>query len=288
MKKLIIFALVAMAVASCSSEDETRDPGNSPVEIKLNAGVTEIQTKAPVNAGTSITAQFVASATSGDYTTNKWSDTATFTAAASPGAALSFSTPRYYPINGDTVYIKGYYPVASLSGKTVTFTGTDGTKDVMITAQQKGTKKTSGALAFVFNHLLTQLQFKFVAGTGYTATGITVTSVTIKSQKTPLTLDLNTGTIATYNPAADLTISGNYPIDGTTAADCPMVKSGEAITLSVTTSDGVTYPDASVTNVTTVAGSAHVITLTFTPLSITATATVAAWNTGGTGSSTLQ
>ena len=133
----------------------------------------------------------------------------TFVASPTPTAALSFSPARYYPVDNSPIYIRGYYPAGTLSGKTVTLAG-DGTEDVMLTAQASGTKATAGALSCVFNHLRPQLQFKLVAGAGYPASGVNVTSLVIKQQKTPATLDLNTSSL-TYT-TKDLTLSGTFPI----------------------------------------------------------------------------
>lgn len=286
MKKLAIAVLVAAALSGCSSEEEKVGLNDRPVEIKLSAGISGLQTKAPVNTGDNITASFVASATTGDYTTNAWNATATFIASTTASTSFSFNTPKYYPVDGSSVYIKGYFPAGTISGKTVTFTGTDGSNDVMITPQVSGSKTTVTPLAFTFNHLLTQLQFKLVASTGYDVTK-TVTKIVVKSQQTPATLTLNDGTL-TYN-TNDVTLSGAFAISlaGTAVGVYPMVKSGVPVVLSVTTSDGVTYPDATI-SLTTVTGDAHLITLTFTPKEITATAIVTQWITGGTGSSTLQ
>lgn len=286
MKKLAIAVLVAAALSGCSSEEEKVDLNDRPVEIKLSAGIFGLQTKAPVNTGDNITASFVASATTGDYTTNAWNATATFIASTTASTSFSFNTPKYYPVDGSSVYIKGYFPAGTISGKTVTYTETDGSNDVMITPQVSGSKATVTPLAFTFNHLLTQLQFKLVASTGYDVTK-TVTKIVVKSQQTPATLTLNDGTL-TYN-TNDVTLSGAFAISlaGTAVGVYPMVKSGVPVVLSVTTSDGVTYPDATI-SLTTVTGDAHLITLTFTPKEITATAIVTQWITGGTGSSTLQ
>ncbi|MCS3148003.1 fimbrillin family protein [Bacteroides fragilis] len=189
-------------------------------------------------------------------------------------------------MNSSTIYIKGYYPAGTLAGKSVTFAA-DGTEDVMITAQASGTKATATPLSFIFNHLLTQLQFKFVSGTGYPASGVNVTSLVIKQQKAPATLDLNTAAM-TYT-TKDLTLSGTFPITtaGATVSNYPMVKSGEALSVAVTTSDGVTYPETAI-SITTEAGKSHLITLTFTPKEITAAISVTAWQVGGQGSSSLQ
>lgn len=292
MKKFMLMAIVAAFMTSCSSDDDDCNPATDevPVEIKVNAGIFDIKTRAPVNTGQSITAKFVASATTGDYSTNLWNATGTFTASTTASAAFSFTPPQYYPTSGSTVYIKGYYPQGSLSGNTASFSETDGSNDVMITSEVSGSKTTNGALGFTFNHLLTQLQFTFKAGAGFPTTGKTVTSISIKNQQTPASLNINDGTV-TYNPAGSgFTLTGSYAISadpGTTATVYPMVKSGTSSVVLGIIADGVTYPDVTV-SLTTETGKAHNITLTFTPKEITATAIVTAWITGGTGSSTVQ
>lgn len=285
----MIIAMAAALFAGCSDSDEeygTPPPDSSLVEIKGNAGVGGLQTRAPINDASNVTASFVASATTGDYTTNAWTATGTFAASGTTPAAFSFSPAQYYPVNGDAIYIKGYYPAGTISGKTVTYTTFDGTQDVMLSNQVSGTKATAIPLAFTFNHLLSQLQFNFVAGAGYDASK-TVTSIVLRSQKTAKTLDVNSGLIASEN-IGDITLNGPFAIStgaGTVASSYPMVVSGATkVTVSVTTSDGFTYPDTDVT-VTTVAGKAHKLTLTFTPKAITATATVTPWDTSGAGAS---
>lgn len=290
MKKYMIIAMAATLFAGCADSDETcppLPPDGDRVEIKGNAGVGGLQTRAPINDASSVAASFVASATTGDYTTNAWVATATFTASGTTPAAFSFTPAQYYPVNGDAIYIKGYHPAGTISGKTVTYTTFDGTQDVMLSNQVSGTKATATPLAFTFNHLLSQLQFNLVAGAGYDATK-TVTSIVLRSQGTAKTLDVNTGTIATTN-TGDITLTGPFAIStggGTVASTYPMVVSGATkVTVSVTTSDSFTYPDTDIT-VTTVAGKAHKLTLTFTPKAITATATVTPWDTSGAAGST--
>ena len=125
-----MFAVIAcaMALSGCSSEDDCTtvnpQPEENATEIKLNAGILGVATRAPV------------------YTTNAWNSTVTFVASPTPTSALSFSPARYYPVNSSTIYIKGYYPAGTLAGKSVTFAA-DGTEDVMITAQASGTKATA-------------------------------------------------------------------------------------------------------------------------------------------------
>ncbi|WP_459783353.1 fimbrillin family protein [Bacteroides rodentium] len=178
----------------------------------------------------------------------------------------------------------------TLSGNTVTFSETDGSNDVMISGEASGNKTTGGALVFTFNHLLTQLQFTFKAGAGFPATGKTVTSITIKNQQTPASLNINDGTVS-YNPTgAGITLTGSYAISadpGTTATVYPMVKSGATSVVMDIVAGGVTYPNVTV-NLNTETGKAHNIILTFTPKGITVSAIVTPWVTGGTGSSIIQ
>lgn len=291
MKKYLFLAMVTALISGCSSDDECNPvTDDTPVEIKVNAGIFDIKTRAPVNTGQSVTAKFVASGTTGDYSTPLWNATGTFSASTTASAAFSFTPAQYYPTNGSTVYIKGYYPQGSLSGNTATFSETDGSNDVMITGEASGSKATATALGFTFSHLLTQLQFTFKAGAGFPTTGKNVTSISIKNQQTPASLNINDGSV-TYNPVGSgFTLTGTYAISadpGTTATVYPMVKSGLTSVILGIIADGVTYPDVTV-SLTTETGKAHNITLTFTPKEITATAIVTAWITGGTGSSTIQ
>lgn len=292
MKKFMSLAILAALISGCSSDDDCNAPTTeeSPVEIKLSAGIFDILTRAPVNSGQSITAKFVASSATGDYSTNLWSATGSFTTSTDASSPFSFTPQQYYPTNGSTVYIKGYYPIGSLSGNTVTFSETDGSNDVMITAEASGSKATNGALGFTFSHLLTQLQFTFKAGAGFPSTGKKVTSISIKNQQTPASLNINTGAI-TYNPVGSaFTLTGSYDISadpGTTAAVYPMVKGEATSVIMDIIADGVTYTNVTVA-LATVTGKAHNITLTFTPKEITATAIITAWITGGTGSANIQ
>lgn len=294
MKKYMMMVMTAALFTGCLSDGNEEDrgditPTNGLVEIKGNAGVFDIHTRAPVSTGNPIVAKFVASATTGDYSTNLWSATGSFSASATASPSFSFTPAQYYLVNGNTVYIKGYYPAGTLSNNTATFAEIDGSNDVMITSEVSGSKATTVPLAFTFNHLLTQLQFTFVAGTGYLQTGKNVTSIAIKNQQTPASLNISSGVVS-YNVATPFTLTGTFPITGTTgtlATVYPMVKSGATTVVLGITADGVTYEDVTV-NLTTETGKAHNITLTFTPKEITATAIVTAWVVGGAGSAIIQ
>lgn len=189
-------------------------------------------------------------------------------------------------MDNSPIYIRGYYPAGTLSGKTVTLAG-DGTEDVMLTAQASGTKATAGALSFVFNHLLTQLQFKLVVGCRISGIGCQRDQSCHQATK-------DTCHTGPEYIQPDVYYQRPYPFGYIPHPNYrkynQQLSDGEkheALTVAVTTSDGVTYPESTI-SVTTEVGKSHLITLTFTPKEITSSISVTAWQTGGTGSSTLQ
>lgn len=197
---------------------------------------------------------------------------------------------QFYPTDGGTIYLKGYYPQGTLSGNTVTFAETDGSNDVMISGEASGSKTTSGALAFTFNHLLTQLQFTFKAGDGFPASGKSVSGFLLKNQQTPASLNLNDGTVIYNSVGTSISITGPFPITATPSTMAPvypMVKSGATSIVMDIMADGVAYPGVKV-SLNTEAGKVHNIIQTFTLKGITASAIVTPWVTGGTGSSNVQ
>lgn len=293
MKQLFFLMLVAAAITSCSSDDDGTCPDgpdlNATSEIKFNTNVYGVSTKAPVTPTTSINSVFVASSATGNYSTYLWSDTVTFTASPTPTTGLSFTPSRYYPVDNSSVFIKAYYPEspAAITNNIVTYAATDGSVDLLMTPEVSGTR-TSSPLNFVFAHLLSQLQFQFVAGTGF-PTGKTVTTLKIKNAQTfPTQLDLNTG-IVSYS-TSNITFSGkSYSIasPGSPITDFPMVAPGQSVVLSITTSDGVTYPDFTVPTLTTVVGQSHLITITFNITEIKINVSVTNWVTGPGGTSSV-
>lgn len=295
MKKIFILGIVAIAVFGCSTEKEDYTPvddnNNDPKEIQLNAGVLDVTTRAPIAPGANISPIVVASGTSDTYTTYLWSDTLNIQANQSASTAMSFTPKRFYPVDGTSVYLRGYYPGGTPATTTnvVTYAAVDGSIDVLLTAEVSGTR-ASTPLNFVFQHQLTQLQFLFVAGPGFPATGKTVTGLTINSTQTfPTKLDLNTGNL-TYS-ALPIALTGQtFPIGasaGTPVNYYPMVAPGAQLKLSITTSDNVTYPDATVA-LTSVVGQAHIITVTFNQAEITTTVSVTPWMNGVGGGASVQ
>lgn len=295
MKHVFFLFLVATAIFSCSSDEDGIYPNkptkNASDEITFSTGVFGLESKAPVTSASSIDAVFVASSATGNYNTYLWSDTVTFAASATPATGLSFTPSRYYPVDNSSIYIRGYYPQSStaVTNNIVTYSATDGTIDILLTPEVSGTR-TSPPLDFVFAHLLSQLQFQFVAGTGF-PTGKTVTSLKIKNAQTfPTQLDLNTGNLTYSNSNINFT-GKSYSIasaPGSPITDFPMVAPGQNVVLSITTSDGVTYPDFTIPSLTTAVGKSHLITITFNIVEIKVNVSVTNWATGTAGSSTVQ
>ena len=261
MKKGLVVLLTGMVLFGCSTSDDScpvNPDNNTPIEMKFSTGVHEVNvTKTVVNESTPINAIFVAASAANTYGTYLWSDTISFNASSTTSAAFSFTPKRYYPSSNTSVFVKAYYPNGTIgsTNNLINYATTDGSLDVLFASEQSGSRQTAPTLNFTFNHLLSQLQFKFVAGTNYPA-GKTVTSLVIKNAQTfPTQLDLNTG-LLTYS-ASNISFTGkSYSISssGTVIPDTPMVAPANSVVLSITTSDGVTYPDLTVSGVTTAVG----------------------------------
>lgn len=288
MKKMMIAMLAVAAMTSCSNENDGVQPDNGmPVEVKLSANVLNVQGRAAVSPGDAFGAQFVASGTSADYSSPLWNEEA----AVAAGGAVTLTSPQYYPIDGTTVYMTGYAPKATAAAGAVEYVLT-GQEDVMMTRQLSGSKATAAALAFQFEHKLTQLKFKVKAGNSFPA-GINVTEIKVNGTKTTASLTLADGTLTFSGSVATVTAftGKSYSVNasGTEASDVVMVEPGVTVSLDIKIDDvnSTVFTNIPV-SLTTVAGSSHLITLTFENQEIQATATVAPWTPGDEGSGTVK
>lgn len=288
MKKVFFAVLASAVMASCSDETKTIEPsGSEPVAIQMNAGVGNVNVgvRSAVNPGDAFTAQFVASATSGAYDTQLWDTESNIDAAG----IVTLATAQYYPIDGSTVYMKGFAPAATPANEVVTYTIT-GQEDIMITSEKSGTRTTTTPLAFTFDHLLTQLKFKVIAGSSAYPANVVLKSLTVNGMQTSASLNLNSGSLTFSGATSNLQVvaSGNYAINttGTSVAELLMVNPGTAITLDIVINDGtkdIPYNGIAVNGLTTVKGNSHLITLTFNTTTVAATAIVAPWTPGDAG-----
>ncbi len=184
MKKVFLM-LAVVAMASCSKSELSERPVVGDVEIKMGSTVLGIESRAPYVSATGenavasdnkLTAQVLASTTSGTYKTGDASllanGTVEFGSGTPTANIVGFTTPVYYPANAATpVHLFGLYPATGwdivADGLTATY-DIDGCSDVMTTAEATTTKAQAQATPAVyptlsFTHHLTWLDVKVVA-----------------------------------------------------------------------------------------------------------------------------
>lgn len=288
MKKMIIPVLALLGMVACTNENEPEiiNENGDPVEIKMVASMVDVnaKTRTVVEEGNAIEVAFARI----DATTlpTDWKTGTEVAANIGSDKAITFPTPQYYsPTATMNSYFIGYYPKGILKDGAVTFTGMDGSQDILYATEVHG-NKTSGntALSPTFNHKLAQLQFKFVKDASFQKTDVTVNEITIKGTKLPVSLNIADGAITYAENATDITAfkSKIYAIEEAATAtaivpDNNLVGVGaNGITLDITLSDGTTFTGVPVT-LTTKEATAHIITLTFKQTSASGTATIGTW-----------
>jgi hypothetical protein len=303
MKKIILAAFALIVIAGCVKDLPYE---SLPVPIQFNAGLSGVNTRAPIVSNGSglptspisgiqiIRAADVAS--SPDWTVvNSVAATATV---ATDGSVGSVSSAQYYNANsGLNAYFMSFYPAGSMSANTVNWTIT-GQEDIIVAPSvSAGNKASPVAAALAFAHKLTQLQFEVIAAssTAQTHWG-TLSSIKVNAD-TALELTLSTNALASASTPVntDLTASQTgvsfpltIPTGTATAAGIVMVKPGALGTIKVTTANSPEQTVSISGLATTLAGNAHKITLTFNELgSITFTATLTDWVDGTDGTGTL-
>lgn len=98
-------------------------------------------------------------------------------------------TPSYYPDN-QPIYIAAYYPVSETfnEDQTVTYTGLDGTDDLMISAEVSASSRSpfNSSSRLTFTHLLTQLGFEISSpsASDLFPSGLTITRITVRPAET--------------------------------------------------------------------------------------------------------
>ncbi len=185
MKKLFFSLLAVAAMASCSKSDLIERPVVGPeagdIEILASSNAKGISTRTPfenpISKDNTLLAQVLVSQKSNDYTTlwNTADDQMEFVNSTD---SIGFKTTAcYYPADGSTVYLCGFYPA---TGWKKVFTTTapstlsyqayviDGKTDVMAAKEVSGNKKDAQdedklAPKLTFEHLLTQLVVKVEA-----------------------------------------------------------------------------------------------------------------------------
>lgn len=322
MKKSISHLFIMMsllAVASCDSDNDNISTEQPTVkntgEVQLKAAISTPQSRASLGPiGSSFATDFPIGvyAHNGAWlagtSANKINNDAA-TVSGSAGHSITFgSGPYYYPIDGSDLSFFAFAPrgtettAAGAGTAPIVSIPINGHDDVMwcTTTGRKVGSDPAQAPVLAFNHLLTQLQFTFKADVTYPASGSVVTSLLVKAQNNTVNMNVGTGS-CTYSGTADMQAlssadqtAGIAITSAGTNANSPIITTPASGTTAYTlaivvkpagSQSTVTY-NANV-NITTVVGSAHMITLTFTETAVTATTTVADWLTGTGGSVTV-
>lgn len=309
MKSIVIkIVLLSLWWQSCTKDRliDTEDR-----EIRIVAAVTA--TKAPINS------TFTTNFPIGLYARgNAWlagtganwinNDAATVLGVA--GHAVTFSSgPYYYPSNGSTLNFYAFAPratetTAATAGGSPKVTHTiNGQQDVMW-ATSTGYKIGSAAAVnpvLNFQHKLTQLQFTFKSGTAFPASGYSVVSLLVKAQPTTVVMTVDTGT-CTFSGSADMQAlsstdqtAGIAIVTAGTNANSPVMTAAASgtsaylldIVVNTGTGSDITYTNVPL-NITTLAGSAHMINLTFNFTAVSVSATIANWTVVSGGGIVIQ
>lgn len=224
---------------------------------------------------------------------------------------LSFATKQYYyPADAQKLYFYAYSPVSTTgytpgtntTAPTTAWTLT-GKEDLMYASVTEGIAKAGAGAQqsqpnFTFKHLLKQVRFKLVKGTGF-GDNISAERISITNCKTAASLNLITGTLVFSGEASTLSLprteGTTYPIAETATEidDCILCEPGAGLAIEVE-AQGITYK----TNVTLTssgtgvtaggAGVSHLVTLTFIGTLIKPDATIVDWVDAGETSGEIK
>lgn len=308
MKKMIYSALAIAAMVSCTSQEELIEEGDL-VEIKLQAGISAIETKAALDANSALDAftllRYDATTEPTDFTTEH----KVIQDASLNGNTITLATPEYYNIDAaQNTYFVGFYPKVSnvtTTTKEVTI-DIDGKTDILACdVFNAGNKTTQTSSGITFKHMLTQFVIKIAGDAASKEYFGQVTSIKIKAQANSGKLTLGVTSSLVPEGSADIPV---YKADAeapamdipTTAGDfgyaliAPNTNESADYTLSVKTeklstpaSVTVTVTKAGVDTHAAPAGKKVVITLTFSQKEIAGTGAIANWEDAGTGNGTV-
>lgn len=319
---MISIAATVAAMTACTSEsDEIDNVVEAPTEIKMSAGILNIETRSdgPIEALTADVkdVNFVkVDLVGGDIKDNAvtWgTDPSQHEAeiAKTSGDITFKETPYYSSDSKEFSYLIGYHPKTggTLASNEVSYT-IDGNMDIMLSTVVKGNKANKAPLTPSFSHKLAQLIIKITGDSGNPLTADkdaaaaaaawgTISNIVVKSVPTNLKLDLSTGLLSAADATTtdlEITKKGSataYPTISKSieeAGYCMLLpqETAKAYVLTITTDKAerdvtVKIPaGGSRLENTTKAGESYIITLTFKANEIAATAAIDGWAEGST------
>ena len=286
---MISIAATVAAMTACTSEsdpiNDIQDPKDAKTEIKLSAGVINVETKAQINpdpiTGTSFTktVKLLRNDVPAKETAREW-NTADPKDTPIAGTAVTLDNVHKFYTGDNYTYFIGYYPAGTYTNGVVTYTGLDGTSDIICTDETEVGSKATPAVnpSLNFKHMLSQIQINIQGDkAAHTAFG----SITkIELVDIPTSLDLTLGTTASITQkGADKTniivFEGSQELkpDAQSAGVIPMIFNGGNTALGTSSAPltiKVTYgasktADVIVNSMSTglEQGKKHIITLNF-------------------------
>ena len=178
----------------------------TPVPIHLYTG---IRTRAIVDVFDGTPVNIAAGNTAGQYS-DSWEGEAT-------DNEIILSPERYYPVDGSSVYLRGYYPAAPLNNGKVEYTLT-GQEDLMLSVEQNGSiaeQFDAVKTPLTYRHLLSQLNFTLkLKGT---TDSFRIRSVHINGLASTAIVDLGSEAIEPVGNAGPIVVytdpgTGGFPI----------------------------------------------------------------------------
>lgn len=310
-KEIVLASLLAAFLGGCSSmEESVINKEGEP--IRLTAGIGET-TRAVIDAGYTNSLDISFARIDNPASSSAAWNTPSIDAVRAGGSgstSVTFTSEQnYLAENGESTLI-GYYPRRALDGTSnpvsVSYTIT-GDEDIMATEKQTGALNKKFT-AFIFQHLLTQLQFKCIGSAEAITKWTRIASLTVKNVPIALklSLDKDKGATLTATGVANQSLTvKNPPITVSPATEqtpetgylmlFPTADWGtEAVPVSLevkATYDGAVKTlsvDVKNINGGVKAGESHLITLTFTEDGrISAEAGITEWKPGNNGSSVV-
>lgn len=295
MKKIMLVTMAAMAMASCTQNDEIFS-NDDLVEIKLNGGIeTTVVSRAAVNKEDALSnIQFVK--VDGETISDlKGVNAISTTGDMVKAGTITFQTTQYYPSTDVITNIIGFYPAATAVADGVASMSITGAEDVLYAPAVSGKKTDEIKTKLQFGHKLTQ--FKFVLKRDATSTDADITNVNVAIENANTTFDMNlyNGTLSEWaTPISTITpiVNATATLAGTSESAGIMLEpdltalnlkvsatgySAKTVTINGTEDDGKFAT-----------GKAYTITLTFKGESITPTGEIAAWTPGKAGGADIQ
>ncbi|WP_455640062.1 fimbrillin family protein [Parabacteroides sp.] len=294
---MISIAATVAAMTACTSEsdpvDEIVNPKDAKVEIKLNAGVVDVTTKAADPTDSADKTKFAANTKvkllrwdiTGTTPTLDWSQVKEVNATAGAND-ITFDEPQYYPTNGDHTYFMGLYPapdevniLLNKENGSIEFKELDGKTDILnARLTDAGDKTNTTPKNIQFKHILSQININLTGNETAQKTFGDIKKITLTNIPCDITLTLGTAapSVTPGNTTKDLTVmesaegealtaeGKNYPVMIT-----PSLGSGEAnkivIKIETTVYDSTNPLEVEVKDITegTQSGVANKINLTF-------------------------